>query len=185
MLGLVHVTDMLSRTLTGQPLDLSASLRRPLFVPESTRGLKVLELFKQSSNQIALVVDEYGVIQGLVTVNDILVELVGDFPSIEDADEPEAVQREDGSWLLDGMLAVEDFFELFGIEELSPEHKGSYHTMGGFVITNLGKIPTAAEHFEWNGLRVEVVDMDGNRVDKILVMPLESAADRPKAQPNT
>ncbi|MDP8933489.1 MAG: CBS domain-containing protein, partial [Cyanobacteriota bacterium] len=169
----------------GQPLDLSASLRRPLFVPESTRGLKVLELFKQSSNQIALVVDEYGVIQGLVTVNDILVELVGDFPSIEDADEPEAVQREDGSWLLDGMLAVEDFFELFGLEELSVENKGSYHTMGGFVITNLGKIPTAAEHFEWNGLRVEVVDMDGNRVDKILVMPIDSAGDRPKTEPNT
>src|SRR6478672_362756 len=185
VVGLVHVTDMLSRTLTGQPLDLSASLRRPLFVPESTRGLKVLELFKQSSNQIALVVDEYGVIQGLVTVNDILVELVGDFPSIEDADEPEAVQREDGSWLLDGMLPVEDFFELFGIEELSAEHKGSYHTMGGFVITNLGKIPTAAEHFEWNGLRVEVIDMDGNRVDKILVMPIDSAGDRPRTEPKT
>ncbi len=185
VLGLVHVTDMLSRTLTGQPLDLSASLRRPLFVPESTRGLKVLELFKQSSNQIALVVDEYGVIQGLVTVNDILVELVGDFPSVEDADEPEAVQREDGSWLLDGMLPVEDFFELFGLEELSAENKGSYHTMGGFVITHLGKIPAAAEHFEWNGLRVEVVDMDGNRVDKILVMPIDSAGDRPQTEPKT
>ena len=131
-----------------------------------------------------MVVDEYGVIQGLVTVNDILVELVGDFPSIEDADEPQTVQREDGSWLLDGMLAVEDFFELFGIEE-SAEHKGSYHTMGGFVITNLGKIPTAAEHFEWNGLRVEVVDMDGNRVDKILVMPIDSTGDRSPSQPKT
>jgi putative hemolysin len=178
VLGLVHVTDMLSRNLTGQELDLSASLRRPLFVPESTRGLKVLELFKQSSNQIALVVDEYGVIQGLVTVNDILVELVGDLPSVEDADEPQAVQREDGSWLLDGMLPVEDFFEIFGIEDSSSEHKGSYHTMGGFVITNLGKIPTAAEHFEWNNLRVEVVDMDGNRVDKVLVMPIEPTRDR-------
>ena len=154
-------------------------------MPESTRGLKVLELFKQSSNQIALVVDEYGVIQGLVTVNDILVELVGDFPSIEDADEPQAVQREDGSWLLDGMLAVEDFFEMFGLEELSLENRGSYHTMGGFVITNLGKIPTAAEHFEWNGLRVEVVDMDGNRVDKILVMPIDSVGDRAKTEANT
>ncbi|MGL5061135.1 MAG: hemolysin family protein [Microcoleus sp.] len=178
VLGLVHVTDMLSRNLTGQELDLSASLRRPLFVPESTRGLKVLELFKQSSNQIALVVDEYGVIQGLVTVNDILVELVGDLPSIADEDEPQAVRRDDGSWLLDGMLPVEDFFEIFGIEDSSSEHKGSYHTMGGFVITNLGKIPTAAEHFEWNNLRVEVVDMDGNRVDKVLVMPIESTGDR-------
>jgi putative hemolysin len=119
----------------------------------------------------------------LVTVNDILVELVGDFPSIEDADEPQAVQREDGSWLLDGMLPVEDFFELFGIEELSTENKGSYHTMGGFVITHLGKIPVAAEHFDWNGLRVEVVDMDGNRVDKILVMPIDSAGDRSTSNP--
>ena len=182
VLGLVHVTDMLSRNLTGQQFDLSASLRRPLFVPESTRGLKVLELFKQSSNQVALVVDEYGVIQGLVTVNDILVELVGDLPSVEDADEPQAVRRDDGSWLLDGMLPVEDFFEIFGIEDSASENRGSYHTMGGFVITNLGKIPTAAEHFEWNNLRVEVVDMDGNRVDKILVMPIESRGDRSSSE---
>ncbi|MGB8686725.1 MAG: transporter associated domain-containing protein, partial [Microcoleus sp.] len=84
-----------------------------------------------------------------------------------------------------GMLPVEDFFEMFEIEELSEENKGSYHTMGGFVITNLGKIPTAAEHFEWNGWRVEVVDMDGNRVDKILVMPLDSAGDIPPSNPKT
>jgi putative hemolysin len=177
VIGLIHVTDLLSRSLSGQSLDLTAQLRRPLFVPESTRGLKVLELFKQFSNHVALVVDEYGVIQGLVTLNDILVELVGDIPSVEDEDEPQAVQREDGSWLLDGMLPVEEFFELFELEELSTEHKGSYHTMGGFVITNLGKIPTAADHFEWNGLRVEVVDMDGNRVDKVLVMPVSKEAE--------
>jgi len=181
VIGLIHVTDLLSRSLSGQSLDLTAQLRRPLFVPESTRGLKVLELFKQFSNHVALVVDEYGVIQGLVTLNDILVELVGDIPSVEDEDEPQAVQREDGSWLLDGMLPVEEFFELFKIEELSTEHKGSYHTMGGFVITNLGKIPTAADHFEWNGLRVEVVDMDGNRVDKVLVMPVSKEVDQPQA----
>lgn len=181
VIGLIHVTDLLSRSLSGQSLDLTAQLRRPLFVPESTRGLKVLELFKQFSNHVALVVDEYGVIQGLVTLNDILVELVGDIPSVEDEDEPQAVQREDGSWLLDGMLPVEDFLELFELEELSTEHKGSYHTMGGFVITNLGKIPTAADHFEWNGLRIEVVDMDGNRVDKVLVMPVTKEADQAQA----
>lgn len=172
VIGVIHVTDLLSRSLAGQALDLTAQLRRPLFVPESTRGLKVLELFKQFTNHIALVVDEYGVIQGLVTLNDILVELVGDIPSVENEDEPQAVQREDGSWLLDGMLPVEEFFELFNIEELSSDQRGSYHTMGGFVITNLGRIPAAAEHFEWNGLRLEVVDMDGNRVDKVLVMPV-------------
>jgi putative hemolysin len=148
-------------------------LRQPLFVPESTRGLKVLELFKQTGTHMAMVVDEYGVIQGVVTLNDILVEIVGDMPSIDQPEDPQAVQREDGSWLLDGMLPVEEFFELFGIEELPREQRGNYHTLGGFVITHLGRIPTAADHFEWSGMRVEVMDMDGNRVDKVLVMPVE------------
>lgn len=182
VLGVVSVTDLLSQSLAGQTLDLTTKLRRPLFVPEGTGGLKVLELFKQSSTHFALVVDEYGVIQGLVTLNDILVELVGDIPSLEDRDEPQAVQREDGSWLLDGMLPVEEFFELFDIEELSPEERGNYHTMGGFVITNLGRIPTATDRFDWNNLRVEVVDMDGNRVDKVLVMPLPSTPPEPEAE---
>jgi putative hemolysin len=141
-------------------------------VPESTPGLKVLELFKQSSIHIAIVVDEYGVIQGLVTLNDILEEIVGDIPSIDAVDEPQAVQRDDGSWLVDGMLPVEEFFELFEIPELSREQRGNYHTMGGFVVTQLGRIPTAADHFEWRGMRFEVMDMDGNRVDKVLVVPV-------------
>ena len=169
VLGVVQVTDLLSRALSGDSLDLTAILRRPLFVPESTRGLKVLESFKQSSTHIVLVVDEYGVIQGLVTVNDILIELVGDIPSIYEPEEPMAVQRDDGSWLLDGMLPVEDFFELFNSSKRGEENERNYNTMGGFVITQLGRIPTAADNFEWNGLRVEVMDMDGNRVDKVMV----------------
>jgi len=172
VLGIVHVTDLLSRSLASQPLDLTVALRQALFVPESTRGLKVLELFKQTGTHIALVVDEYGVIQGLVTLNDILVEIVGDIPSIDQPEDPQAVQREDGSWLLDGMLAVEEFWELFGIKELTGDQRGNFHTLGGFVIMQLGRIPTAADHFEWNGLRFEVMDMDGNRVDKVLVMPI-------------
>lgn len=170
VIGIVMVTDLLSHTLSGQPIDLTRDLRRPLFVPENMRGLKVLEVFKQTSTHIAIVVDEYGVIQGLVTLNDILVEIVGDIPSVEQEDEPQAVQREDGSWLLDGMLPVEEFLEQFSIEEFPA---GNYHTVGGFVITHLGKIPTATDKFEWKGLRIEVVDMDGNRVDKVLVMPIE------------
>ncbi len=169
VLGVVQVTDLLSRALSGERLDLTALLRRPLFVPESTRGLKVLESFKQSSTHIVLVVDEYGVIQGLVTVNDILIELVGDIPSIYEPEEPMAVQRDDGSWLLDGMLPVEDFFELFDMEKIGEEQERNYNTMGGFVITQLGRIPSAADHFEWNRLRFEVMDMDGNRVDKVMV----------------
>lgn len=168
-LGVMYVTDLLARSLSGQPLDLTASLRQPIFVPESTRGLKVLELFKQTGIHLALVVDEYGVIQGLVTLNDIMVEIVGDVPSVNQMEEPQAVQREDGSWLLDGMLPVDEFFEIFDMEELL-ENRGNYQTLGGFVITHLGRIPAAAEHFEWKGMRFEVMDMDGNRVDKVLVM---------------
>lgn len=171
VLGILKVTDVLSRSFNGQPLDLTAALQRPLFVPESTHGLKVLELFKQSGTQVVLAVDEYGVIQGLLSINDILVEIVGDIPSADQQDEPQAVQREDGSWLVDGMLSIDDFWELFDLEELPEEQRGSYNTMGGFVITNLGKIPTAADYFEWSGFRFEVMDMDGNRVDKVLVMP--------------
>jgi putative hemolysin len=170
VLGVIYVTDLLARSLSGQPLDLTASLRQPIFVPESTRGLKVLELFKQTGIHMAAVVDEYGVIQGLVTLNDIMVEIVGDVPSVNQIEDPQAVQREDGSWLLDGMLSVDEFIEIFDMEELL-EHRGNYQTLGGFVITHLGRIPAAADHFEWKGMRFEVMDMDGNRVDKVLVVP--------------
>ncbi|MBE9146300.1 hemolysin family protein [Planktothrix mougeotii] len=172
VVGFIKVTDLLTQLLSGQPLDLTANLRRPLFVPETTSVLKILELFKQDETHFALVVDEYGVIQGLVTLNDILMELVGDIPSWENPEEPQKVQREDGSWLLDGMLPVEEFLELFNLEHLLEESEGNYHTVGGFVITHLGRIPTAADHFEWQNLRVEVMDMDGNRVDKVLIVPL-------------
>ena len=173
VLGVMHVTDLLARSLSAQPLDLTVGLRQPVFVPESTRGLKILELFKQTGIHLALVVDEYGVIQGLVTLNDIMVEIVGDVPSAGNLEDPQAVQREDGSWLLDGMLPVDEFFEIFEINELPTEHRGSYQTLGGFVITHLGKIPSAADNFDWEHLRFEVMDMDGNRVDKVLVTPQE------------
>jgi len=182
VLGIIPVTDLLARSLRGDSLDLTVGLRQPVFVPESTRGLKVLELFKQTITHMALVVDEYGVIQGLVTLNDIMSEIVGDVPSADGEEDPQAVQREDGSWLLDGMLAVEEFFELFGLEEWDFEERGSYQTLGGFVITHLGRIPAAADHFEWQGMRIEVMDMDGNRVDKVLVVPTKNkVADTQKA----
>jgi putative hemolysin len=171
VLGIVPVTDLLARSLRNEPLDLTLGLRQPAFVPESTRGLKVLELFKQTITHMALVVDEYGVIQGLVTLNDIMSEIVGDVPASPGQEEPEAVQREDGSWLVDGMLPVEDFWDLFDKSELENEDRGNYQTLGGFIITHLGRIPAAADHFEWQGMRFEVMDMDGNRVDKVLIVP--------------
>ncbi len=182
VLGIMPVTDLLARSLSGEALDLTVSLRQPVFVPESTRGLKVLELFKQTGTHMALVVDEYGVIQGLVTLNDILVEIVGDVPSADELEDPQAVQREDGSWLLDGMLPVDEFFKIFAVNDSQGEHRGSYQTLGGFVITHLGRIPNAADHFEWDGMRFEVMDMDGNRVDKVLVVPAQKPSDLPPAE---
>jgi putative hemolysin len=171
VLGIIPVTDLLARCFRGEKLDLTIGLRQPVFVPESTRGLKVLELFKQTVTHMALVVDEYGVIQGLVTLNDVMIEIVGDVPSDDEQEEPQIVRREDGSWLLDGMLSIDEFFELFNLEELQNEHRGSYQTLGGFVMTHLGRIPAVTDHFEWQGMRLEVMDMDGNRVDKVLIVP--------------
>lgn len=180
VLGIIPVTNLLARSFCGEQMDLTVGLREPIFVPESTRGLKVLELFKQTINHVALVVDEYGVIQGLVTLNDVLIEIVGDVPDDEEDEEPQAVQREDGTWLLDGMLTMDEFFEMFGMEEeMLSESRGSYQTLGGLVMARLGRIPVATDHFEWKDMRFEVMNMDGNRVDKILVRILANESINP------
>ncbi len=171
IIGFVRARDMLSCRLNEKPVDLKESLIPPRFIPESMPAFKILELFKQSGVYIALVIDEYGSIQGLVTLRDILEALVGDLPPLSKPAEPRAVQREDGSWLLDGMLPTDDFKEIFHIRELPEEDSGYYQTIGGFVMMHLGRIPSTGDHFEWNGLRFEVVDMDDNRVDKLLVTP--------------
>jgi putative hemolysin len=116
-----------------------------------------------------MVVDEYGVIQGLVTMHDLFEEIFGDITDFnEEPEEPQIIQRDDGSWLLDGMLSIEELLEQFSIPE-SAIDRGNYHTLGGFAIMQLGKIPISGEHFEWRKLRFEIVDMDGKRVDKVLV----------------
>jgi putative hemolysin len=172
VLGIVHAKDLLARTLAGEAIDLRTLAQPPLYVPESMRALTVLEMFKQSGVHTALVVDEYGGIQGLVTPSDILEAIVGDIPTANELREPQAVQREDGSWLLDGMLSIDEFKELFHLTALPGEEQGVYQTLAGFVIMQLGRIPATSDHFEWQGLRFEVVDMDGHRVDKVLVTPL-------------
>jgi putative hemolysin len=177
VVGVVHVKDMLARCQLGQPVDLRATARPAVFVPESMRALKVLELFKQSGTPMALVIDEYGHIQGLVTLNDILEAIVGDIPTVEELAEPQAVQREDGSWLLDGMISIDEFKEIFDIHRLPGEESESYQTLAGFVVMHMERIPGSGDHFQWGGLRFEVVDMDGNRVDKVLVMPEPPAVD--------
>jgi putative hemolysin len=172
VVGVIHVADMLNQSLVGQQINLTVSLIQPLLVPESTKGLKVLEQFKETGTHIGMVVDEYGVIQGLVTLNDLLEEIVGNIQDVEQPEPPQAVQRDDGSWLLDGMLPIDEFLEIFEIQEESIEQRGSYNTLGGFIIMQLGKIPQETDNFEWEQLRFEVMDMDGNRVDKVMVSSL-------------
>jgi putative hemolysin len=168
VLGIVPIKDLLVQSFSGQPFGLKGLLKLPLFVYEGTPGLSVLEMFKTTGTHNAIVLDEYGSVRGLLTLTDIMEAIVGDMPVGEDLDEPRSVQRRDGSWLLDGMMTLSEFKDLFGIAHL-PE--GDYQTLAGFVIARLGRIPAAADRFEWGGFVFEVVDMDGHRVDKILLTP--------------
>ncbi len=163
VLGIIKARDLLLESLHGEPLRLKHNLQEVTYVPETAHASRVLEIFKSGAAEMLLVVDEFGSVQGLLTINDILEEIVGD---IEDGN-PQATQRQDGSWLLDGMLPIEDLKEIFNIRRLPDEDE--YETLGGFVMNHLGRVPDPADFFEWNGLRFEVVDMDGNRVDKVMV----------------
>lgn len=176
ILGVVLARDLLAQNLSGERLDLRSIVHPALFVPESTPALKVVERFKQTRTQLAIVIDEYGGVEGLVTSGDVLTMLVGDIPEPDEEDVSQAVQREDGSWLIDGMYSIDEFQELLDISEMPEGGETYYQTVGGFVMASLGQVPKPGDHFEWAGLRVEVVDMDGRRVDKVLVtrLPEES-----------
>lgn len=173
--GILRVKDFLTAHLSGQNISIRNILQTPLFVAESTRVLNVLDLFKQTGTHIALVTDEYGGIEGLVTLNDIIEAIVGNLPDDREISEPQIIQREDGSWLLDGLLSIDDLKTIVDRESLPNEEDGYYQTLGGFVMAYLGRIPISGEHFEVDNLRFEVMDMDGVRVDKVLVelMPVE------------
>ncbi len=172
VLGIVKARELLTRSLAGQPIQLKECLTPALFIPETTFASRALEVFKENNKKLVLVIDEFGGVTGLLTINDVLEEIVGDI----ETGEPQATQRQDGSWLLDGMLDIDEFKELFHLSGLPNED--DYETLGGFVMTFLGRIPHTADQFEWQGLRFEVVDMDGRRVDKVLVttLPTRSSA---------
>ncbi|CAJ36478.1 hemolysin family protein [Methanocella arvoryzae] len=168
VLGIVYAKDLLSRYMANQPLDLKASMKEPLFIPESMPALKALELFKKSGKNMALIIDEYGGLQGLVTIHDIMESVVGEVSEIEG---PKVVQRDDGSWLVDGMLPIDEFMNELDIDSLPEEESGMFQTLGGFVMTRLHRIPAVGNKFTVDGYTYEVVDMDGMRVDKVLVTP--------------
>jgi putative hemolysin len=169
VMGVVQAKDLFAASLAGKPLDLAVLMQQPLFVPRTISVLELLESFKKTSQHIALVVDEYGGIEGLLTHHDILEAIAGDIPTGEKPAAAKAVRRHDGSWLLDGMLSVDEFKEIFQVETLPGEKRDAYQTLGGFVFTQMGRVPSVAESFEWHGLRFEIVDMDGKRIDKVLV----------------
>ena len=135
----------------------------------------LLDMFMYSRIMVALVMDEFGGLAGMVTLRDIIEHLVGDLPSYDEEFKQEIVEREDGSWLVDGLLPISEFKDFLDLDELPLEEKTGFNTVAGFVVTNIGHIPTAGNYFLWNGYRFEVVDMDGTRIDKILVEKLPEA----------
>lgn len=171
VIGIVRSKELMPVCMTGELPDLAALAHPPLVVPESLRVLKLLERFKQTGWHAALVIDEYGGTQGLVTSTDVLESLVGEILSDEEKEDAEFIQREDGSWLVDGAASVTEFTERIGGQPDLQSFEGAYVTMGGFVMTHLGRVPASGDHFEHEGLRFEVMDMDGRRVDKVLVTP--------------
>jgi putative hemolysin len=168
IVGVVRGKDLLSLSMGAKPFNLKEICRKPLFVTEKTPAVKVLELFKTSKMHIAFVVDEYGAIQGLVTFGDILRSV---FEDVEDTpeEEREILKREDGSWLISGSLPLDEFVDYMQTRRPDKKERAGINTVGGFVMAKIGAVPSEGQHFEWRGLRFEVVDMDGRRVDKILV----------------
>lgn len=160
--------------MTNPGVSLNDHIKQPFIVPENSFVLNILKLFKLSKTHMSLVVDEYGSVRGLFTTNDILEAIVGDLllASGHSDDYYTAVQREDGSWLIDGALPIDEFKYLFSIREIDGEESGGFQTLAGFIFMRLGAIPSVTDHFEWNGLRFEIMDMDGNRIDKVLVTRL-------------
>jgi len=167
VLGVVKVADLLQYRAQGQPMDLSAVAQSPLIVPGTVPVVKLLEQFKRTQTRLSMVIDEYGGVQGLVTLDDVSEAILGEVPALDASSDLRVVRREDGSWLLGGRLPIEEFKELFSIRSLPGEGR-YYRTLAGFLMMQMRRIPNEGEHFEWGLLRFEVVDMDEHRIDKII-----------------
>jgi putative hemolysin len=179
VLGILHVKALLAQGFSCKPTDLRKALRTPLFIPESAEALQALEQFKATGEHFAVVTDEYGSVAGVISHTDILEAIVGELPAKGEPGEPEVMLREDGTWLMGGALSIEEMQDHLELDRLPDEEEGSFQTVGGFVMARLGEVPHVGDHFEWGGFRFEVMDMDGRRVDKILVtsMPPEDKSE--------
>lgn len=165
VIGIVRAKDLLAVCLAGRPFDVRAAMRPPLYLPNTVSVLRALEVFKSSGEPMALVVDEYGDLEGLVALNDMLEALVGDI----DADR-QVVRREDGTFLIDGMLGLDELKQVLGLSHLSGGDV-DFHTLGGYLMARFNRVPMVADRITADGYQFEVVEMDGRRVDRVLVSP--------------
>lgn len=174
VIGIIHTGHLFDQAIEGKSLesvDFATAVKPPLFIPETLSAMQLLETFKKHRAELALVINEYGEIEGIVTLSDVLSALVGDVVAVDHQQEVDCVQREDGSWLVDGGISFERFREVLDADVKFPgELSGSYHTLAGFVLSHFGYIPKVSEYFEWEGYRIEVVDMDKNRIDRLLII---------------
>ncbi|MET0262281.1 MAG: hemolysin family protein [Rariglobus sp.] len=177
VIGLVSVKALWANAAIGLGNRLRDHLTQPLYVPQTVNAVQILETFKKSGKHLALVADEFGSIQGVVTLIDVMEAIVGDLPEPGDRHVPQAVQRDDGSWLIDGSMDVDEFKRLFSVESLPGEEDEDFHTMGGFLLDRLAHIPVVTESVLWDGWKFEVADMDRHRVDKILLTKITPAAE--------
>jgi putative hemolysin len=170
-IGIITAKRLLKQRIKGESTNIKDYLQPAIFVPETLTGMKLLEQFRESGVQMVFVVDEYGEILGLVTLQDVLEALTGEFKS-RDPEDVWATQRQDGSWLLDGLIPVPELKDRLDLKGVPEEHKGRYNTLSGMMMWLVGSLPRAGDVTEWEGWRLEVVDLDGNRVDKVLASRL-------------
>lgn len=167
VVGIINAKVLLAQTLRGETPDFKTDLQPAVFVPESLTGMELLEHFKSSGVQMAFVIDEYGEIQGLITLQDLIEAIAGEFKP-DDHEDAWAIQRQDGTWLLDGIIPVPELKDTLGLEAVPEEDKGRYNTLSGMLMLLMGRIPSAGEAVEWEHWRFEIIDMDGKRIDKVL-----------------
>jgi putative hemolysin len=183
VLGVIRSTRVLEQLIVGRPLDLPSVAEPALFVPESMTLMQLLEQFKRTHLPMALVVDEFGGVEGLVSLTDVVGAIVGNLPS-EPGEEPSAVQREDGSWLLDGALDIDSVQRTLQTRGLvSDEDRQHYHTLGGLAMLVLGRVPQTGDVFERGEHRFEIVDMDGNRVDRVMASRIAAPSAGSRSEP--
>ena len=169
IIGVLDTRRILERLLAGEKFDPLSLVTPAPVIHEGTRAPRVIELFRQTGAPMAVVLDEYGGFEGIVTMTDILEAIAGELPSEGGGEESSAVKREDGSWLVDGMVAIEEVESLTGLSGMGEE--GDFHTLAGFVLSQLAHLPQIGEHFHWEGWQFEVVDMDARRIDRVLLIP--------------